>query len=314
MYGQFFVMFAMILTGYILRKIGLIKESMNEGLNNFILFFSFPCLVIENVGTLELNSRIIEMFIVMALLSFVITFGGTLLCRGFCALRKYPKRVRTITELSMNAPNSGFLGFPIVLALYGQHGLLLFIASSFAFNIYMYGYAVASYHRFDENRKKEKGAAVKIAAKTMINPNIIALFIGFAISLLHLTIPAPAESFLNYMGGVATPMAMVYIGSSLTGTKFTEMFKNHIIWESALMKLFVVPAAALAVVYFLPIDVLVKACLVLMVAFPTAALVPMLADMEGKENDIGVQSLFFSTVLSMGTLLFWIFAISRLLH
>ena len=36
--------------------------------------------------------------------------------------------------------------------------------------------------------------------------------------------------------------------------------------------------------------------------------------MEGKENDIGVQSLFFSTVLSMGTLLLWIFAISQLLY
>lgn len=311
MYAQFFVLFAMIFTGYILRKIHLINDEMNSGLNSFILFFSFPCLIIQNIGTLEISSKVLGMFITTAGLAFVVIFVGTFISYGYVKARKFPERIRGVIEFAMTNPNSGFLGFPVALLCFGQNGLLLMISSCFAFNIYTYGYGIVMLHR-GEKKEKQKGAGLKLAVKTILNPNILALFAGLAITLTGITIPSPLLTFLSYMGGIATPMAMVYIGSSLAGSKFFEMFKNHIVWESAAVKLLLLPAVTTLIVYFLPVGSLVKMITVLMMAFPTAALVPMLSEQEGKDSSIATKVLFFSTVLSMATLPFWITVITKL--
>ncbi|MGI6203792.1 MAG: AEC family transporter [Anaerovoracaceae bacterium] len=312
MYGQYFVLFAMIFAGYILRKINLIDGNMNRGLNNFILFFSFPCLIIKNIGTLEMTGHILTMFVQMMLMTFVVLFGGTLIPRLYYKLRKYPEEDRPTFEFAATLPNNGFLGFPIALLIYGQKGLLMMLATVFAFNVYAYGYAQNGYHRFDEENSKAKGFG-GVMITLIKNPNIIAALIGFALAFGEITMPDPILTFLDYMGGIATPMSMIYIGSSLAGTKFAVMLRDSKVWEGTAWSLIVMPAITLAFVYFLPLIPLVKGCLVLTMAFPVAAVVPMLADMERKDSTYGVMLLFLSTLLSMATLLLWIWVINRAL-
>ena len=55
MYGQFFVIFAMIFTGFLLRKIGFIKEEMNNSLNKFIVYCAYPCLLAYNIGIMDMT-------------------------------------------------------------------------------------------------------------------------------------------------------------------------------------------------------------------------------------------------------------------
>ncbi|MEE3362428.1 MAG: AEC family transporter [Anaerovoracaceae bacterium] len=310
MYGQYFVLFAIMSAGFILRKINLIDGDMNRGLNNFILFFSFPCLIIKNIGTLEMTGHVFTMFMQMMIMTFVVFFGGTFIPRLYYRLRGYSEKDRPTFEFASTMPNNGFLGFPIALLIYGQEGLLMMLATIFAFNVYAYGYAQNGYHRFDNDRTG--GSSVgQILLKLIKNPNIIGLFIGFALSFFEISMPDPIFTFLDYMGGIATPMSMIYIGSSLAGTKFSVMVRDPKIWEGTFAKLIAMPALTLAFVWFLPLFPMVKMGLVLTMAFPVAALVPMLADMEKKDSTYGVMLLFLSTLLSMGTLLLWIWIINH---
>ena len=96
-------------------------------------------------------------------------------------------------------------------------------------------------------------------------------------------------------------MAMIFIGSSLAKYSFTALLKDRVVIESGLMKLVWLPALTLLMVYFLPVDDLIKAVVVLGACFPTAATVSMLAEQEGQDLGLASRILFFSTVLSIAT-------------
>ena len=103
------------------------------------------------------------------------------------------------------------------------------------------------------------------------------------------------------LGNIATPMAMIFIGSTLTKCRFAEIFTNHVVVEATFGKLIMMPAITYGILYFTPLDPLVIATAVLGASFPSAATVSMLAEQEGQDQKISSQILFLSTLLSIVT-------------
>ena len=182
MYGQFFVIFAMIFTGFLLRKIGFIKEEMNNSLNKFIVYCAYPCLLAYNIGIMDMTVDFLLDFILMLCVSEVILLGFALYARIYGKLRHFPVRVSNVIELSMTCPNNGFMGFPMGLAMLGSTGLFLMTAQNSAMNIFFFTYALYALRRNNTNKNKltVKAAAASVM-KVILNPNIVALFVGLAI-------------------------------------------------------------------------------------------------------------------------------------
>ena len=127
------------------------------------------------------------------------------------------------------------------------------------------------------------------------------MFIGFALCFGGISLNNPVGTYLQYIGGAATPMAMIFIGSTLAESHILEMINNHIIWESSIAKLVAMPLFVAICVYFLPISDEMKIIMILGTCLPTAATVPMLAEQEGQNHELASKILFFVTVLSMAT-------------
>jgi len=203
----------------------------------------------------------------------------------------------------MSAPNDGFMGFPIALIFFGQQGLFLMMAHNVALNIYFFSYGLICLRRNNVDKEKATGKSIsKAILKLVLNPNLVAIYAGLFIGVAGISLNNPIGEYLGYIGNVATPMAMVFIGSSLAGSKFREMLKNRIVWESAINKLVILPLITVAIVWFLPIPSLTKAVLILGCCFPTGATVSMLAEQEHQNMEVASRILFFTTLLSMGTI------------
>lgn len=302
MYGQFFLLFAMIITGYILRKLRFVDEGMNDGLNKFIVYFAFPCLLVQKMSRLNMDGATRD-FAIMFLLSCGLFVVYSLFAYIYAKMRKFPRRVANVAEISMIAPNNGFMGIPISLIFFGDKGMFLMMAHNITLNLFFFTYTLGALRRNNENKKtwsvKEAGLVV---FRLLINPNIVAIILGLFMAYNKIPLDNVAGQYLDMMGNVATPMAMIYIGSSLAGSSFFDMFKNHMIWESAIIKDVAFPIITLGIVYFLPIDSAIKAMLVLGAAFPTGASVAMLAQQEKQNADLASKILFFSTMWSMATI------------
>ena len=97
-------------------------------------------------------------------------------------------------------------------------------------------------------------------------------------------------------------MAMIFIGSTLSGYKFKDIIKDRVTIEGSAVKLAVLPLLTAAALYFIPIAPVIKCIVSLGIAFPTAATVSMLAEQEGLEAGIASKILFLSTVVSIATI------------
>ena len=317
MYGQFFVLFALVFSGYFLRKVKVINEGMAGGLHTFISYFAFPCLLVYKIGTLDMTSGLAAQLLIMTLLSCGLFALYAICARLFVKYLKYPHRVAAVAELSMAAPNNGFMGFPIALLFFGQEGLFLIMGHNIALNLYAFTYGLYALRRAPKEKgekihktKWERFQAARIKAWTVairliLNPNILAMVAGFIICFGRISLDNPVGVYLEYMANIATPMAMMFIGATLAGTNFLDLFRNRIVWESAVAKLILIPAISLLAVVFLPIDPVMKGILVIATALPTAAVISVLVQQEGRDAMMASKIIFFTTVMSMGTIPVW---------
>ncbi len=303
MYQQFFVLFAIMFSGYFLRKFDVIDDNMNKGLNRFILYFSFPCLILEKIGTFPMDQTTMNLFYIVFGIGFVLFAVYAGIAFLYVKVRHFPKEKAGVIEFSMTSPNTGFMGFPITLLFFGEKGLLLILALNSVLYIYAFTYGLYLLRR-NADKVKEKNMKKNMLGllKLLLNPSIITLILGLIISNYHIDIPVPLLSYLRLIGDVATPMVMVFIGSSLYGSNLVAMIKDRSIAESVLMKLLFLPVITALLVMFLPISVLAKTMCVFSCAFPTAAIVPILAEQEGKNVELASMIVLLSTVLSMGTI------------
>ena len=296
MYGRYFVLFAILFTGWFLRKINFIDDKMDHSINKLVVYFAYPCLIVHNIGELDLTADVLADFGLTFVLSLVFFYLYGFFCKGYARLRKYPKNVSGIAEFAMSMPNNGFMGFPVALIFFGDSGLLLMLAHNAAMNFFIFTYGVKLLRdmKTDDHPPMTPKRFITAVVKLLLNPNILALFIGFAFSMLGNGVPGVLDEYLLYIGNVSTPMAMIFIGSTLTNYKFRDIIRS-------VVKLLLLPLLTLAAVAFLPIDPLIRSILVLGISFPTAATVPMLAEQEGLDAGVASKILFLSTVASIGT-------------
>ena len=302
MFGKYFVLFAILFTGYFMRKINFIDDKMNNSINKLIVYFAYPCLIVHNIGSLDMSGEIITTFLLAFALSlgFFYLYGFTAF--GYAKLRHFPEDESNILEFAMTTPNNGFMGFPVALLFFGEMGMLLMLAHNAAMNFFIFTYCVKLLRRNETGtRKNTPKRFLKATLKFLLNPNILALFIGFILSLLGGLLPEVVDEYLVYIGNISTPMAMIFIGSTLTVYDFKDIIKSRVIIETSIGKLLLMPAITLAIVYFLPIDPIIKCIVVLGGCFPTAATVPMLSEQEGHDPGPGSKALFLSTVASIIT-------------
>lgn len=307
MYGRFLVIFALIFTGYMLAKKKIFGDEATFAINRFIVYFACPCMIVQKISALEMDNRTFKDFMLMLVLSTVLMCAGYLVCYLYSKLRRFPQDIANVAELSMSSPNNGFMGFPIALLFFGDIGLLFMLAHNAALNLYFFSLGIMVMKR---NKKDEGIMSVRqlamFAAKMITNPNILATLAGLIICGLNLHLPEAVGEYFSYVGNITIPMALIYIGTTLTKSRFGDIIKNVRIIECSVVKLVLIPAFTAAAVAFMPVSTIIKATCVLGTSFPTAALVPMVAQQEEQNAQFACEALFLSTVLSAVTIPVWV--------
>ncbi|MPN33337.1 hypothetical protein SDC9_180823 [bioreactor metagenome] len=159
----------------------------------------------------------------------------------------------------MASPNDGFMGFPVALLFFGDMGLLFMLAHNSALNLYFFTLGISMMKR---NKGDKQGITIgsvgKAVAKLIMNPNILALIAGLLLCGFGIKLPVPFNDYFLYVGNVATPMAMIYIGTSLAKSSFMEIIQDKKIIECCLMKLIWLPLITYAIMLIMPVSDIIK--------------------------------------------------------
>ena len=310
---QFIILFLFLLTGFFCKKYGVFSDSAINGINKFVVNIGFPSLILVRTTTLVMSQSVFVNFLLAIAITlglfFLFSFYAKFLCRG----KIYPADDKSVSEMAVFSPNNGFMGFPVATAFYGSMGLLYMVGCNIALNTMIFTYGIRKMKKSDSATNESKGNRLSNFLLMLVHPKVSAAIIGLILCYNHVVLPASIDGFLSAIGGVSTPMAMISVGTYLASSFSLASFKKRIVMEPALNKILLIPVVSAVIVWFLPIDPLLKTILIISNTMPVAAVVPILSEQYGRNKGFAGEMLVISTILSMATIPFFVWIIDLLI-
>lgn len=311
MYGQFFILFGLILVGYYCNKKGYLPMETNKNVGNMVMRVTIPAMLITTIAGIEITDRVLKAFLFSAAgqAAMMILFG--FLMRQYGRKRGLDSRLLSMIDLTTGSLNTGFIGLPVTMIFFGQAGIIYMSAGVLALNLYIWTYGV-----YVISDKKATGAAAigKSFLQGAINPNCISILLGLLLAVTHTArfVPTVVFGFLTKVGDLSTPLSLIYIGALAGGSGIVQLFKEKMALEISVVKMIGMPALAILAMLFIPADGLAKSVFLLSVCMPSAAVVPMMVGRYGYGDKMSSDIVLWTTVLSMATLPLSVLLVAKL--
>jgi predicted permease len=299
---KFYVKLAPILAffilGIIFRSIKLFDEKDGQKLLKLNFYLFLPALIFLSAykSELEISSfylpiaPIVPIFINLIIVYFL--------------LKKYPQNRRTAGTLYCAAMimNSGFT-LPFFQTALGTEGFakgVLFDIGN-AFIIYTFIYFIAVLHgqeKADINRKKE------ITKKILIMPPFWAFFIGVALPIMNTNLNSSIEMFFEYASAPAIPIIMLSMGLFFSPIKRTDKKADN---NRYFLKIFTIIfirmgiglLTGISLAYFLPIDRISKAVIIVNCAAPCGYNTLVFSSLENLDEKIAANIVSIAIILAL---------------
>ena len=191
--------------------------------------------------------------------------------------------------------NIGFMGFPVISAVYGQDALLYAAIFSMLFNVLMYTYGIQT------ARGQNMG---RIEWIKILNIGVISSIIAIAIYLLKIPTPQFFNTTMGGLSGLTAPLSMIVIGISLADMPLRELFMDIRMLSYSISKLLVLPVLFMPVIkHVISNDMLCGVCMI-MIATPAASMNAMLMQQYGgsEEAELTAKGVALTTLLSVVTI------------
>lgn len=282
-------LFIYMVVGYGARKIRLISQELRSGISDLLLFVLLPCMVFDSLNQ-DLSWDDLKEGAVILAMSFFLCLVAWL--TGLLLWRRYPPEKQKILRYGTLIANSGFAGLPVIQGAYGKDGLFLASIFIIANRILMWTAGISLYS------KDEKTNVVK---KILLNPGIIAVFLGLGWMLLDLPLPGFCETAIASMGASTSPISLIVVGSILADVDWKSVFELDVFLVS-FVRLGLLPIMALIIMRVLQFPTLSVAVAVILTGMPIGSSTAILAEKYKADSRFGSKCIFVSTVLSLFTI------------
>jgi len=290
--------FGLILLGWLVARQGLLKPAATEALNQFVIYLALPALLFLAMARAPLEALSEFGFVA----SFVLgTTATSLLYLWLSRREKLANLPRTINSMSASYPNTGFMGIPLVLILFGDRALApIVIACVLTVGVQFAVTIVAI-----EIQRARKGSLLpalkRVSVSLLKNPILIAPLLGIIMAQAQLMPPEPVVGLLDLLAAAATPCALLAIGLFLAQSPLKS--QNPAVMQIVLLKLFVHPfiVGVLALGVF-DLDPIWAWTVILSTALPVGTGPFMLATLYREDAAVSARAILLSTLGSAVTL------------
>lgn len=293
------VVFILIALGYISVRLSVLSEPDMGALGRFVISFALPALIFRAMSERDLGEIFDIGYLAAYLTGSLLVFAAGYLWSSKGA--KLPAMESTFQGIGMCCPNSGFIGYPILLMALPEVASTALTLSMIVENLFLIPLALIMAERAKGGAGHGKQIALKIAGRLLRNPVIWAIVSGLFVSLLQLEMPVVIAKPIDLLALSSTAIALAVIGGTLP--EFPLQAINGRVVPVVVGKLILHPlavgfclmlaaAAGIAVA-----DPRLADAAIIIAAMPTMRIYPILAQRYGQQKGAAVAMLVM-TVLS----------------
>lgn len=292
--NQLVQLFLIICMGYLLYKVKIFNTEVNGKLTKLLLNVSMPALILSSV--LEQTERlpsneVMTVFAAALAMYLILPFISILLVK----VMRTPKSQQGLYMFMNTFSNVGFMGFPVISALYGAVAVFYTAIINVIFNlsVFTYGVIMVNY---------SGGEKTALNAKKLLSPGILGAAAALLIYVFNIHFPPPIESFVETLGGLTTPLAMLMIGSALATINIKSVFNDVRVYVFSVIKQLVIPVGLFYIVQLFIKNEFILGIIFIMLLMPVANTAVLFATEYGRDEALAAKTVFITTAMSLVTI------------
>ncbi|MBR3761882.1 MAG: AEC family transporter [Lachnospiraceae bacterium] len=288
---QMIVLFLLMIVGYVLQKKSLIGQNAGKVLSDLEVCIFCPCLTLvtfTNNFTIDVLREKLSLLGVSIALLFIFTIPFSKIVSKWLGRTE---NERAVYNYALCFSNLGYLGYPIVRAVFGDAALANMMIFCLPINV-----AINSYGLYI--LLPERG----FSFKKLLKPVTIAPFLGIALIALDMELPSVLNTLLESCGNCMAPVAMLLMGIVLAEQPLKRMFMNTRAYVASTLRLIVIPLLVAGILYALNItgETLLLASVTL--AMPLGLNSVVFPAAYGGDVTSGSQATFISNLMGIVTI------------
>lgn len=292
LFQQMLILFFLMLLGWWLARKGELDNKISGFLSMLIVKIANPCLVLS--GCVNGNHMDQNTFLTTMGLAVGVYIVWILLAEAVIPLFFKEKKEQNVYKVMFIFSNMGFMGFPLISAMYGAESLLYASVFLLPFNLLLYTYGMRC--------MAGKTGDGKTVLKKCFNSGTIAGIAAIAISLCQIPVPDVAASIIEMLASLAAPLSMIVIGASLAEMNSKEAFGDVKLLIFSLAKLIIFPIAGFFLLRLVTKDIMLLGITLVILATPVGSMSAMLARQYGGDYSAASKGIAVTTLFSIVTM------------
>lgn len=288
--AQFFIM---IIMGYTLVKLKIVKSEDSKVLSMVCLYLIMPCVII-NSFLIDFTPEKLKGLGLAVGVAIVIHFVAWIFIKILGKVLNF----NPVEKASVMYSNAANMVIPVAMSVLGDEWVLY---SSAFVSVQL----VLLWTHCKSMLSNEKGFELK---KIYTNINLIAIFIGILLFITKIHIPSVLQGTLKSVGGTVAPISMIITGMIMAGAELKKVFSNGRIYLVLFFRMIFFPFIVFLIIYFTGItNVMDNGAMILLVTFiatitPTASSITQMAQVYGNNEQYAGAINIMTTIASIVTM------------
>lgn len=287
---QTIIMLILITVGIVCSKTKIISKESNKDLSKFVLQVVNPVMIFMSYQT-DYKPELVKNL----LLTFVLSLGAyaVTILLAYLLIPSKKGRETELERFSAIYSNCGFMGIPLVNALFGMEGVFYLTAFITVFNLIVWTHGIILI-------SGEK--SMKNIVKVLYSPTIIAIVLGIITFFLQIRLHEVPAKALEFISQLNTPMAMIVSGVTMAETNVLKLLKKGGVYYICFLRLLLLPAILAALLSPLGISEKVRLTVIVAASAPPAAMCTLQCIRYGRNSVYASEIFTAGTILSVLTL------------
>ena len=291
-------LFSLIAVGYIAVKFNILPRSVSTPLSTLLMKIILPAnLFISMLRPLDPN--FIRASIIIVLLCQVSMLLFSALSKPLAQLFRVDTDRRGVWQFCSIAPNNGFMGYPVIFALFGEEGLALAAITSLPYTLTFFSIGIRMVCKDSTSKQTLPSTSLRGILFTAVN---FSIFLGLIFYIFQIQVPSAVLDPLQHLANMTTPLSMIITGMNLAGSPLRAVFCDRNAITASFARLLLFPLLLLALLHALPIDPLVINVLMVLMAMPTAAIAAIFGERYEAQKEFAARTISLSSLLCIITI------------
>ena len=292
-FKEMVTLFIIVGVGYGAKKTGFMNDQFDRLLSRLVINLALPGMILGSVLTADALPPREEILVTLAL--SCASYGVLLaVAYGFTAILRIPDGHRGVYRFMLCFGNVGFIGYPVLSAIFGPEALIYAAVFNLPFNLFVF--TIGAWFLAQDTDGDVK---VQTTWRTFVTPVMLSCVAAMVLTLAGIHHAPILGDALNNLGSITTPAALLIIGSSLANMPVRDLVGGPRLWACAVFRLLITPIIiGLVFQPFVPAGLLLSICIVIS-GMPVATNGTMLCYQYGGNSRVMAQGTFVTTVLAL---------------